>query len=264
VNTLDIEQCFLVGQSTNFKMRKFWILLGTVFLARVVALLDGEDLDTTPTVVPATPASGNDWYRPPPLDPHPKLPFLPITAGRPSMPVPRLNRDKAISKLTNAEMVKLTDEDCRTLGVPFAADKLIETEIEQTEEDVKLGGWHLKRFPLNGSEFDSTYYAILNSIAEDKKRITQLKILKGQVRPYLVRAVAANDFHEEFDASFWEGSVTVTHRFEIHHSANDPLRSHASIGNLKPADTVKWPVVVYLETPPSHVYTTIHVLKLGK
>jgi hypothetical protein len=209
-------------------------------------------------------ASARDWYRPPPPDPHPKFALLPVTVGRPVVPVPPGNREKAISKLTNVELVELGPEACRTLGVPFAADKLIDKEIEQKEHNVRLAGQHLKRFPLNGSEFDRTYYAILNGIAEDKKEITQLKSLKGRVRPYLVRAVAANDFHEEFYAAFWEGAVTVTHRFEVDHSANDPLHSHASIGNIEPENMVKWPLVVYLETRPAHVYTTIHVLKLGQ
>jgi hypothetical protein len=203
------------------------------------------------------------WYRPPPPDPHPKFMMLPVTAGRPVAPIPAVNRETSIARLSHADFIELAPADCRALGVPFVADKLIDAEIDEKENDVRLAGAHLKRFPLDGSEFDSTYYATLNGIEEDKKEITHLKSLKGRVRPYLVRAVAANDFHEEFYASFWEGAVTVTHRFEIDHSANDPLHSHASIGDIAPENMVKWPIVVYLEAPPTHIYTTIHVLKLG-
>jgi hypothetical protein len=218
--------------------------------------LNGQDRGTV--------SSADNWYHPPPPDPHPKLSLLPVTVNRPVAAVPPVNREKAMSKLMRAEVVELVPAECRILGVPFTADSLIDEEIKQTERDVSLAGQHLKRFPLNGSEFDSTYYATLNVIAKNKRKITHLKSLNGRIRPYLIRAVAANDFHEEFYASFWEGSLTVTHRFEIDHSANDPSHSHASIGDIEPAKMVKWPVVVYLEKPPAHVYTTIHVLKLGR
>ena len=62
--------------------------------------------------------------------------------------------------------------------------------------------------------------------------------------------------------AFGRGAVTVTDRLEIDNFANDPLHRYASIGNVEPENMVKW-VVVYLEAPPAHVYTTIHVLKLG-
>jgi hypothetical protein len=205
----------------------------------------------------------HDWYHPPPPDPHPKFVIPPVTTGRPVAPIPVVNRERAIARLSHSDFVELAPAECRALGVWFLADKLIDAEIEEKENDVRLAGAHLKRFPLDGSEFDSTYYAILDGIEENKRGITRLKSLKGRVRPYLVRAVAANDFHQEFYASFWEGAVTVTHRFEIDHSANDPLHSHASIGDIAPENMVKWPVVVYLEAPPVHIYTTIHVLKLG-
>jgi hypothetical protein len=79
-----------------------------------------------------------------------------------------------------------------------------------------------------------------------------------------VRAVAANDVKQGFDAAFWRGSVTVSDLSVIRNSANEPLHQHASIGDAEPADMVKWPVVVYLEAAPAHVYTRIHVLKLGR
>jgi hypothetical protein len=77
---------------------------------------------------------------------------------------------------------------------------------------------------------------------------------KVKIRPHLAIC----------DAMFWQGSVTVTHSFTIKNTANDPLHQYASMGDIAPADMVKSPVVVYLEQEPTHVYTTIHVLKLGR
>jgi hypothetical protein len=106
----------------------------------------------------ADPAA-RDWYRPPPPDPHPKFMILPVIAGRPVAPIPAVNRETAIAKLSHCDFVELAPADCRSLGVPFVADKLIDVKIEEMENDVRLAGAHLKRFPLDGSGFDSTYYA---------------------------------------------------------------------------------------------------------
>ena len=122
----------------------------------------------------------------------------------------------------------------------------------------------MKQNPLNGSVTDKNYYAIKDGIAESNKAIVHWKSLKGRVRPYLVRAVTASDVHQDFDSAFWRGSVMVSNFSVINNSANDPLHQHASIGDIEPADMVKWPVVVYLESSPAHVYTRIHAIKLGR
>jgi len=232
--------------------------------SHIACLAAQEPGSTKGTRTPEPSSSGQDWYRPPPPEPDPRFFILPVTADRVLVPVPIPARDVAISKLAKAESVELTRADCETLGVPFEADQLLEDKIRKKEIDVKRGGRYIKQNPLNGSVFDNTYYAVEDGIAESNRAIVHLKNFKGRVRPYLVRAVAANDVHQEFYATFWRDSVTVVHRSVINNSANDPLRQHASIGDIEPAEMVKWPVVVYLEAPPADVFTRISVLKLGR
>lgn len=211
-------------------------------------------------------ASVRDWYRVPPGDANPggALPLAPLTVERLVVPIPTVVRNLAIAKLKNAEVVKLTREDCQTLGVPFEADQLLDKAIKENATHVKQGLRYKKVHPLDGSSSDATYKSIEHGIAEHKAQIAHWKRLRGRVNPYLVRAVAPSYIDQEFYASFWRGSVTVTHRSVINNSPNDSLHQYASIGNIQPAEMVKWPVVVYLESPPTNVYSRVHVLKLGR
>jgi len=209
-------------------------------------------------------SSGREWFRPPPPEPDPKFSILPWTASRVLLAVPPTARDLAISKLATAESVELTRTECEALGVPFEADQLLDEEIGKKQADVKRLTESLKRHPLHSSKFDKWYHDIESGIADGNTLIAHWKSLKGRIRPYLVRAVAADHAHPEFYASFWRNSVDVSHNFVIDNSANDPLHQYASMGDIAPSDMVKWPVVVYLEVRPLHVYTRISVLKLGR
>jgi hypothetical protein len=234
--------------------------------SHIVCLAAQEPGSTKGATTPEPGSSGRDWYRPAPRSPNFNGTFAlaPVTVDRPVVAIPLAVRNLAISELTDAEVMKLTREDCRTLGVPFEADELLDNVINEKARDVKQGFRYMKLHPLDGSSSDATYMSIKRGIAENKAQIGHWKSLKGRVRPYLVRAVAANDVNHEFYATFWRDSVTVVHRSVVHNSANDPLRQHASIGDMEPAEMVKWPVVVYIEAPPAHIYTRIHVLKLGR
>ena len=176
-----------------------------------------------------------------------------MTIERPVVSVRPAVRNLAIFKLSDVETVKLTRADCTTLTVPFEPDQVLDQKIQAKTTNIKQGLRYMKLHPLNGSPYDATYRSIQHGIAEQKAQIAHWKSLKDRVRPYLVRAVAANYVSQDFDAGFWRGSVTVVHSSIVGNSANDPLRQYASIGDIKPVDMVKWPVVVYLEAPPARV-----------
>jgi|SRR5581483_897579 len=242
---------------------KLAVLVLTFQMAYITAQeVDGRHQET----VPPSDSSDRDWYRVPPGDANPDgaLPLAPLTVERPVVPIPAAVRNLAIAKLHNAEVVKLTREDCRTLRVPFEADQLLDKAIKEDTMHVKQSLRYMKAHPLDGSSSDATYKSIERGMAEHKAQIAHWKSLRGRVDPYLIRAVAASYDDQEFYATFWLDSITVTGRSVINNSANDPLHQYASMGNIQPAEMVKWPVVVYLESSPANVYSRVHVLKLGR
>jgi hypothetical protein len=250
--------------------RRSWRItyrVAVLVLAFQVAYITAEQVGGgQQATVPPSDSSGRDWYRALPGDANPDgaLPLAPLIVERPLVPIPAEVRNLAIAKLTNTEVAKLTREDCRTLGVPFEADQLLDKAIKEDAMHVKQGLRYMKMHPMDGSSSDATYKSIERGIAEHKAQIAHWKNLRGRVDAYLVRAVAANYVDQEFYAAFWRHSVIVTHRSVINKSANDPLHQYASMGNIELAEMVKWPVVVYLESPPANVYSRVHVLKLGR
>lgn len=228
------------------------------------ACLNAQESDRS-TRMPSSTSSSEEWYRPSPPNRDEKLLVLPVTVDRIVVPISRAVRDVAISKLANAEVMELSLEDCRTLGVPIEADQLIEDAIDKKKMDVKRALRYLRLHPLDGSRYDTTYRAIEDGIAQSNTEIAHWKSLKGRVRPYLVRAVAVYNTENEFFASLCQGSLTVTHWSKITDARNDPLRSHASIIlNADSGQLQRAPVVVYLEKKPARLYTEIHILKLGQ
>ncbi|SRR6266540_356872 len=241
---------------------------GSRLFSRTIALIavfcvisfSAQESESTPDARWA----GQEWYNPPSPEPDPKFVLLPVTAGRVLIPVPPAKCDAAIAKLANAGTVKLTRQECEALGVPFAADQLLDNAVKEKRRAMNRGLRYMELHPPDGSPYDAILKSVEQRVTQHKSEIAHWQSLKGRLAPYLVRAVAANDLDAEFYASLWQDSVTVTHRSVIKSTANDPLRQHASMGDIAPTDMVKWPVVVYLEAPPAHVYTRIHVLKLGR
>jgi len=214
----------------------------------------------------------SEWYRPEPppsagdiAEAGVRL-LLPDTASRPVQAVPAVARDVAISRLDNTESLPLTPEDCNALQVPFAADDLIEVEINRKRAELTNTIRNFRRNVENGSISisDPSYRATEEAIARMKKEIDYWKTLKGRLHPYLVRAIAANDRDDDFYASVWKDEVLITHHSTMDKSAGDPMKQYASISSAPPSRMVKWPVVVYLEKAPAAVYTEINVLTLGR
>jgi hypothetical protein len=215
--------------------------------------------------LPSLDPSGIEWYRPEPGNPDERILILPVTTSRMVVEISPAARDVAISKLANTEIVELTSEECRTFGVPFEPNQLIQDAIDRANMDVKRALAYLKRNPLDGSTFDDTYHSMESLLAQSEMKIDHWKGLRGRLRPYLVRAVAVYNTKNQFFAALWRDSVRITHSSVVTNTTNDSLRSHASIMfGANPRETVKAPVVVYLEARPAHVYTGIDTVRLGR
>jgi hypothetical protein len=178
----------------------------------------------------------NDWYWPrPPISPSADNPIrLPITTERPATAVPPNAQKAAVSRLANAEILPLTQDDCRNLSVRYDPNELLDE--------------------------------LIKADADFKDLIDQWKSLKmRQLRPYLVRAVAAEGKDSAFSASLWHNALTITHHCRIETTGADPYHRYASIiFDPKGIPLIKSPAVVYLEAKPVAVYTEIQVVKSGQ
>lgn len=217
----------------------------------------------TSTGLAVSALAGDDWYQPPPPRTEGPL-ILPITATRLSRPIPPTALDLAVSKLVDREAVPIDREECAILKVPFSSNELLHDAINSAKTELERHIEYLRLFPLNGSRTDISYHAHEQGILQAKEEIAHWQNLKGRLRPYLVRAVAADDMKAQFDTSLWNDYLTVINTFWINNSRNDPLRSHASISDAKPAHVFRWPVVVYLEKLPLRVYTVVETVRLGR
>lgn len=255
--------------------RRFWLygcrrFFGTAMLLLTLHPVSAPAEEAGSTKAATTPTSsslGYEWFRPPSPEPDPKFSILPWAAGRMLVPVPPRVRDIATSRLATVESVELTPTDCKMLGVPFDANLSFDQAIKDEERSVQSALRYMRQHPPNGSSSDAAYRTAERGVAERKAQLAHWESLKGRVRPYLVRAVAAsyaNQKDQVFFATFWRDSVTVDNHAVIQHSADAPLSRYAAIGDVAPENMVKWPVVVYLEGPPAHVYTQITILKLGR
>ncbi len=100
------------------------------------------------------------------------------------MTVPPNAQKRAISRLANAEIIPLTQDDCRELNVRCDPDELLDE--------------------------------LIKSYTGFKDMIEQWKSLKrAHLRPYLVRAAAAEGEASSFSASLWHNALTTTHYCRI-------------------------------------------------
>jgi hypothetical protein len=262
-------------QLRYIRQRHFWRccwrrFFGTAMLLLTlhpVSLVAEESGSSRAATTPISGPSGYEWFRPPPPEPDPKFAVLPWSAGRMLVPVPPRARNIAISRLATVESVELTRADCEMLGIPSDANPSLDQTIKEEARSVQSSLRYMRLHPPKGSPSDAAYRTAERGVAEHKAQLAHWESLKGRVRPYLVRAVAANYANQKNQvsfATFWRDSVTVDHHAVIQQSANAPLSQYAPMGDVAPENMVKWPVVVYLEGPPAHVYTQISILKLGR
>jgi hypothetical protein len=214
----------------------------------------GEAIATIPD------SSKEGWYRPPPPSPDKEFHLLPASAEQLVVRVPAGAQSIAIDRLADIEIIRLTEQDCRRLEVPFKADGLLEALIEKKKRHVD------KRLREMGIPFFAKSIEMFRQdIAQTKTEIAHWKALKGNVRPYLVRGVKANGIDRGVYATWWRDSLIVTHSSEVIANPAEHNHNRASIIlNADPSEVQKAPVVVYLRTKPEHVYTMASVIRLGQ
>ena len=194
---------------------------------------------------------GDDWYHPrPPSLPDKDTPLiLPWSVERPVVPVPVVTLTLALSELRDTGIIPLSADRWAKLRIPLSPDELLTRLIEQNQQP--------NVFPLLGG---------LASMPRHADEISHWKSLKNQgLKPYLVRAVAAEGDQSEFCAHVWHDALTIVHCSMIKGDfANDPLHQHAAImRNPTDIHAMKSPVIVYLEHEPKVVFTELQIVKGG-
>jgi hypothetical protein len=167
-------------------------------------------------------------------------------------PVPVKTLDRAMSRLANATIVLLTPVEWERLKIPLSPSEVLARLIDRKEK-----GERTMDIPgLGELRYDAS--------PVEKQEAANWNRSKERLRPYLVRAVAADGNDSKFFADVWNDVLTITHSSVVE-TGNDPLRQHAAINsNPKDVRSTKSPVIVYLEGEPKAVFTNIQIVKLGR